>query len=189
VKYCAECGGLLAQAVPEGDNRPRHVCTACSAIHYVNPKMVVGCLPEWEDQLLLCRRAIEPRYGLWTLPAGFMEQDETVQEGAARETLEEACARVDVGELYTLFNLPHIDQVYLLFRSRLQDLYFGPGSESLEVALFREEQIPWDNLAFPVIKETLRLYFQDRRQGAFRQHSGTIRRISGNPRQYHTVVY
>jgi len=118
-----------------------------------------------------------------------MEQDETVQEGAARETLEEACARVDVGELYTLFNLPHIDQVYLLFRSRLQDLYFGPGSESLEVALFREEQIPWDNLAFPVIKETLRLYFQDRRQGAFRQHSGTIRRISGNPRQYHTVVY
>jgi len=188
VKYCSECSAALYQAIPEGDNRPRHICPECGTIHYANPKMVVGCLPEWEDRLLLCRRAIEPRYGLWTLPAGFMELNETAEEGAARETLEEANARVEVTGLYTLFNLPHVDQVYLLFRSRLQDLDFGPGSESLEVALFDEHRIPWDSIAFKVVEETLRLYFDDRRTGRFRPHVGTIRRISGNPRRYQTVM-
>jgi ADP-ribose pyrophosphatase YjhB (NUDIX family) len=113
--------------------------------------MVVGCIPEWEDKILLCRRAIEPKYGLWTLPAGFMERGESAHEGAARETLEEADARVEVLDLYSLFSLPRIDHVYLLFRARLLDLGFGPGTESLEVRLFREDEIPWDDLAFPTV--------------------------------------
>lgn len=127
MNYCSQCGAEVGVRVPEGDNRPRHVCGACGTIHYQNPKVVVGCIPEWGDQILLCRRAIEPRHGFWTLPAGFMERGETTQGGAARETLEEAQARVEVLNLYTLFNLPHIDQVYMLFRSRLLDLGFGPG--------------------------------------------------------------
>jgi ADP-ribose pyrophosphatase YjhB (NUDIX family) len=146
--------------------------------------MVVGCLPEWQDRLLLCRRAIEPRYGLWTLPAGFMELGETLQEGAARETLEEAGAQVEMGELYTLFNLPHINQVYLLFRSRLLELDFAPGTESLEVALFREQEVPWMDIAFPVIRETLWLYFRDRARGDFGLHTGDIVRVPGELRRY-----
>jgi len=146
--------------------------------------MVVGCVPEWRGQLLLCRRAIEPRYGLWTLPAGFMEQGETLQEGAIRETLEEAGARVAIGTLYTLFNLPHVNQVYLLFRSQLLDLDFAPGSESLEVALFRERDIPWMDIAFPVIRETLWRYFRDDSRGAFGLYSGDIVRAPTEPRRY-----
>jgi len=170
--------------VPDGDNRPRFVCASCRVIHYQNPKMVVGCIPEWEDRILLCRRAIEPRRGLWTLPAGFMENGETAQAGAARETLEEANARVQVDSLYTVFNLPHIDQVYLLFRGRLLDLDFGPGEESLEVELFRERDVPWDRLAFQVVHETLQLYFTDRANGGYRTHTGDIVRISADPRRY-----
>lgn len=146
--------------------------------------MVVGCLPEWQDHLLLCRRAIEPRYGLWTLPAGFMEQGETLQEGAARETLEEAGAQVEVGGLYGLFNLPHIDQVYLLFRSQLLNLDFAPGTESLEVALFSEQDIPWMDIAFPVVRETLCCYFRDRSQGSFGLHVGDIVRATDALRRY-----
>ncbi|MEW8208657.1 MAG: NUDIX hydrolase [Candidatus Thiodiazotropha taylori] len=134
MNFCSQCGAKVEVKVPDGDNRPRHVCDSCSTIHYQNPKIVVGCIPVWEDQILLCRRAIEPRYGLWTLPAGFMENGETSQQGAARETLEEATARVDVEGLYGLYNLPHINQVYLIFRSRLLDLEFAAGTESLEVA-------------------------------------------------------
>lgn len=162
MNYCSHCGAQLSVLIPQGDNRPRHCCARCGTVHYQNPKIVVGCIPEWEDKVLLCRRAIQPRYGLWTLPAGFMEQGETTRAGAARETLEEANARVAVGPLYSLFNLPHIDQVYMLFRGALLDLDFRPGEESLEVALFGEAEVPWDSLAFPVVKETLRLYFQDR---------------------------
>nr|WP_305800390.1 NUDIX domain-containing protein [Thiolapillus sp.] len=136
--------------------------------------MVTGCIPEWKDRVLLCRRAIEPRYGLWTLPAGFMENEESAQQGAARETLEEANARVSIEQLYTTFNLPHISQVYLLFRGSLEDLDFSPGSESLDVALFREEDIPWDELAFPVVRETLKYYFQDRESGVFIPRVGDI---------------
>ncbi len=138
--------------------------------------MVVGCIPEWQDRILLCRRAIEPRHGLWTLPAGFMENGETTQQGAARETLEEACARVEIGKLYTLFNLPDINQVYLMFRARLLDLEFAAGSESLEVKLFREEEVPWDQLAFATIRETLTHYYADRRRGDFGFHVADIRR-------------
>ena len=188
MKYCSQCGAEVDIDIPEGDNRPRHVCPKCETIHYQNPKVVVGCIPMWEDRILLCRRAIEPRYGLWTLPAGFMENGETTQQGAARETLEEATAKVEVNDLYSLFNLPHIDQIYMLFRSRLVDLDFGPGSESLDVRLFREEEIPWDEIAFPVIKETLKLFFADARSGEFPLRSGTIRRIAENPRRYETTL-
>jgi len=189
MNYCSQCGAEVGVRVPEGDNRPRHVCGACGAIHYQNPKVVVGCIPEWGDQILLCRRAIEPRYGLWTLPAGFMERGETTQDGAARETLEEAHARVEVLDLYTLFNLPHIDQVYLLFRSRLLDLGFGPGAESLEVRLFQEAEVPWGELAFAVVKETLKLYFADRATGRFPLRSGDIVRHPEDPRRYRVRVH
>ncbi len=186
MNYCSSCGGRLELRVPPGDSRERHVCTRCGEIHYQNPKLVTGCIPEYEDgRLLLCRRAIEPRYGLWTLPAGFMENGESCQEGAARETWEEAKARVEILQLYTTFNLPHIDQVYLLFRGRLADARFAPGEESLEVALFREEEIPWDELAFAVVRETLRLYFEDRRQGRFVPRVGDILRDPHSPGRFY----
>jgi ADP-ribose pyrophosphatase YjhB (NUDIX family) len=184
MNFCSQCGQPVEQRIPEGDDRPRHVCPSCGTVHYQNPKMVVGTLPEWEDKILLCRRAIEPRYGLWTLPAGFMELGETVQQGAARETLEEAHARVVVGPLYVLFNLPHIDQVYMMFRARLQDLQFRSGPESLEVRLFSEAEIPWGEIAFPVIGETLRLYFHDLKMGSFGLRSGEISLVSRQPRRY-----
>jgi ADP-ribose pyrophosphatase YjhB (NUDIX family) len=154
--------------LPQDDNRERHVCTVCDTIHYQNPKLIVGSIPEWEDgRILLCRRAIEPRLGLWTLPAGFMENNETTAEGAARETLEEANARIAIGELYSMHNLPFINQVQLLYRARLLDLDFSPGVESLEVALFAEHEIPWDTLAFRPVKYTLQRYFADRKNNSF----------------------
>lgn len=188
MRYCSQCGAGVSVQVPEGDNMPRHVCPACGTIHYQNPKIVVGCIPEWEDRLLLCRRAIEPRYGLWTLPAGFMENGETVQQGAARETLEEAEARVEVGALYALFNLPHINQVYMLFRARLLVPEFGPGTESLETQLMTESEIPWDEIAFPVIHESLQLYFRDRAAGHFPLRAGSIRRLEGPERRYEVTL-
>ena len=162
----------------------RHVCDECGEIHYQNPKVVTGCIPEWQDKILLCKRAIEPRYGYWTLPAGFMENSETLQDGAARETMEEANARVEVSQLYTTFNLPHIDQIYMMFRGTLLNLDFHPGEESLEVALFNEEDIPWGELAFPVIAETLHFYFDDRRTGDFQSRVADIRWISRELRRY-----
>ncbi len=189
MNYCSQCGAQVGVRVPEGDNRPRHVCGACGAIHYQNPKVVVGCIPEWEDCVLLCRRAIEPRYGLWTLPAGFMERGESAHEGAARETLEEADARVEVLDLYSLFSLPRIDHVYLLFRARLLDLGFGPGTESLEVRLFREDEIPWDEIAFAVVKETLKLYFADRKAGSFPLRTGEILRHPEDPGRYRVTIH
>ncbi|MCU7797013.1 MAG: NUDIX hydrolase [Candidatus Thiodiazotropha sp. (ex Myrtea spinifera)] len=188
MKFCSQCGSTVEVNIPEGDNRPRHVCAACGTIHYQNPKIVVGCIPVWQEKVLLCRRAIEPRYGFWTVPAGFMENGETSQQGAARETLEEACARVDVEGLYTLFNLPHINQIYLLFRSRLLDLDFGAGAESLDVGLFEEHEIPWDEIAFPVVRETLRLYFKDREQADFPLRGGTIERLPGEGRRFRVLL-
>ena len=176
MKFCSECGSAVALRVPEGDHLPRHVCPGCGTIHYQNPKMVVGCIPEWEGKVLLCRRAIEPKYGLWTLPAGFMENGETTLEGAARETWEEAGARIEIGSLYSLFNLPDINQVYLMFRARLLDLDFQPGIESLETRLFTEAEIPWDEIAFRTVRTTLEHYFSDRRSGSFDFHFGDIRR-------------
>lgn len=174
MNFCSACGAHVEHRVPPGDNLPRHICTNCGIIHYENPKMVVGCIPEWENRILLCRRAIEPRHGFWTVPAGFMENGETTAEGAARETLEEANARVEILGLYALFNIPHINQVYMLFRARLLDLNFSAGEETLETGLFDEDQIPWDQLAFITVRRTLRHYFDDRRAGAFHFHVGTI---------------
>lgn len=160
--------------VPEGDNLPRYICEQCETIHYQNPKIVAGCIPEWEDKILLCKRAIEPRLGKWTLPAGFMENRETTLQAAMRETREEANADVEIDELYALFNIPHISQVYLIFRARLLNLQFSPGTESLEVQLFSEEEIPWDELAFPVMTETLQRYFSDRQKQQFQLQVGDI---------------
>lgn len=174
MKFCSHCGGPLLREVPAGDTHPRHVCARCRTIHYQNPKMVVGCIPEHDDRVLLCRRAIEPRLGLWTLPAGFMELRETTAEAAAREAREEALADIEIGELYTLYSLPHIDQVYIIYRGRLLNLDFGPGEESLEVRLFRESEIPWEEIAFPVVTYTLQHYFADRRAGQFRLHHSAL---------------
>ena len=174
MNFCSACGARVEYRVPPGDTLPRFVCAQCGMIHYENPKMVVGCIPEWENRILLCRRAIEPRIGLWTVPAGFMENGETTAQGAQRETLEEANAKVEMLGLYALFNIPHINQVYMLFRARLLDLEFSAGAETLETALFEEHQIPWERLAFATVKRTLKLYFNDRREGTFRFHMGTI---------------
>ena len=168
MKFCPECGAPVEFKLPPDDDRPRFICTLCTTIHYQNPKLVVGAIPEWQDgRILLCRRAIEPRYGLWTLPAGFMENGETTTQAAARETLEEANARLALGNLYTMYNLPYINQVYLLFRAELLDLEFSPGAESLEVALFEEDDIPWEQLAFRPVRHTLEHYFADRKNGIF----------------------
>ena len=174
MKYCSECGQPVRIKVPSGDNRPRHVCDSCNTIHYLNPKIVTGTLPIWEDQVLLCKRAIEPRYGLWTLPAGFMEIGETTEEAAERESREEANANLEIQQLYTIISLPHIDQVYLLYRAQLSNLEFYPGDETLEVKLFQEEQIPWQELAFRTIHFTLQRFFEDRRKGDFPLHTHTI---------------
>ena len=162
MKYCSACGSPVSQRVPEGDDRPRHVCENCNTIHYSNPRVIVGCLAEHEGQILLCRRAIEPRSGLWTLPAGFMENGETTVQGAARETWEEARARVADPQLYRLFDVPGINQVYMFYRAVLVDGAYGVGPESSEVALFDERDIPWDDIAFPVVYHTLTEYFHDR---------------------------
>lgn len=176
MKYCTQCGATVARYTPAGDTHERFVCDTCHTIHYQNPKMIIGCLPEWEDRVLLCRRAIEPRYGLWTLPAGFMELAETTTEAAAREALEEANANIEIGDLYTLYSLPHINQVYLIYRGRLLNLDYRPGEESLEVELFREQDIPWDQIAFPVVTYTLQHFFTDRQAGRYPLHHGHIPR-------------
>ena len=174
MNFCNDCGARVEHRIPPGDSLPRYVCARCGTIHYENPKMVVGCIPEWENKVLLCRRAIEPRIGFWTVPAGFMENGETTADGAARETLEEANARVEVLGLYALYNIPHINQVYMLFRARLLDADFSAGAETLETKLFDEADIPWEEIAFITVRRTLRHYFDDRRTGAFRFHIGTI---------------
>ncbi len=174
MKFCSNCGASVALKIPPGDTLPRHVCDACHTIHYQNPRMVVGCIPEWEDRILLCRRAIEPRHGFWTVPAGYMENGETTFQGAARETLEEANARVEIGPLYALYNIPHINQVYILFRARLLDIDVKPGAETLEVRLMRESDIPWDRIAFASVRNTLTHYYEDRRNGEYLFHMGTI---------------
>ncbi len=176
MRFCSHCGSEVERRIPEGDTLLRFVCLNCQSIHYQNPKMVVGCIPEWEDRILLCRRAIEPCKGKWTLPAGFMENNETMAQGAARETLEEANARVEIADLYAAYSLPHISQVYLLFRAKLLDLNFSPGIESLEVKLFEERDIPWDEIAFQVIRIPLERFLAERRVSQLAFHTGTIDR-------------
>jgi ADP-ribose pyrophosphatase YjhB (NUDIX family) len=168
MNFCSNCGAAVTKRIPEGDTSLRDVCDQCGTIHYVNPKMVVGALAEWEGKILLCRRAIEPRRGMWTLPAGFMEMDETTAEAALRETQEEACARVDLIELYSLVNVAHIGQVHMFYRARLPEPVFAAGVESLEVALFDEADIPWDDIAFRSVALALRQFFADRAKREYR---------------------
>jgi ADP-ribose pyrophosphatase YjhB (NUDIX family) len=169
--FCCACGARLVHRVPEGDSLSRGVCDDCGVIHYRNPRMVVGALAVWEDKVLLCKRAIEPRHGKWTLPAGFMENGETVGAAAVRETLEEACARVELGPMFSHFSVPQINQVHVFYRAQLLDLNFSPGLESLEVALFAEADIPWGEIAFRTVKLTLRHYFADRQTGNYGLHA------------------
>lgn len=171
IQFCSQCGAPTAQRVPEKDTYLRAVCTHCDHIHYENPRLVVGCVAEWEGRILLCRRAIEPRHGFWTLPAGFMENQETTAEAAARETLEEACARVLIDAPFALVNISHIGQVHLFYRGRMLDGEFAAGEESLETALFRSEDIPWDDLAFRSVAFCLRRYLKDRVDQRFGFHT------------------
>ncbi len=165
IHHCNLCGAPVEHRVPEGDTHPRAVCIACSHIQYENPRNIVGTLPVWQDKVLLCRRAIEPRHGLWTLPAGFMELDETTEQGALRETEEEAGARVELDGLYSVVNVRPVSQVYLLYRARLLEPRWDPGPETLEAALFGAEEVPWERMAFRAVAETLRRYFDEQRAG------------------------
>lgn len=174
MNFCSNCGGSVVQKIPKGDDRERYVCETCNNIYYSNPKMVVGCIVEWEDKILMVKRAIDPQYGKWTLPAGYLENGETVMEGAVRETMEEANAKVNQIEPYTLYHIFPISQIYMMFRCRLANLDFSPGKESLSTRLFSEKEIPWDNIAFAVIKKNLIRYFKDRARQYFDFHVDVI---------------
>ena len=181
MRYCSLCGAPVVHKIPAGESLLRYVCEACQTIHYQNPKIVAGCIPEWDDHILLCRRAIEPQVGFWTFPAGFMENDETTEDAAVRETWEEAQAELEITALYAVYTLTHVNQVYLVFRGRLTSPQFGIGIESQEVQLVHPDKIPWDQLAFPVIQETLQRYVDDLRSGHFGVHVGKIDRMHRTP--------
>ena len=175
IKHCRACGTAVTYRIPQDDNRERAVCPACNTIHYENPLNVVGTVPVWGEQVLLCKRAIEPRYGLWTLPAGFMELGETVAEGALRETVEEAGAKVELQGLLTLMNVVQVGQVHLFYRARMLDASLDPGPETLEARLFHEHEIPWDEIAFRTVRQTLQHFFACRRDGGhYALHTGDI---------------
>jgi len=174
MNFCSECGEKVNREIPEGDNRLRDVCNNCHVIHYENPKVVTGCIPEWENKILLCKRAIEPRYGRWTLPAGFMENGESNREGAARETFEEANAKLTGMTLFSVFSIAHINQIYTMYRGELVGGKASAGIESMEVALLEEKEIPWAEIAFKVIEENLKLYYQDKSTGTFTTHYGEL---------------
>lgn len=165
MKFCNKCGAPVELRVPPGDHLERYVCAACGTIHYENPRLVVGCVPEHDGRILLCRRAIEPRRGFWTVPAGFMENGETLQQAAARESQEEALADVAIGSLLAVVHVLHAHQVHVFFRATLRQPQFGPGPESLDVELVRPEEIPWTDLAFRSTEFTLRRYLEDRAAG------------------------
>lgn len=170
MNFCSNCGHRVETRIPDGDHLPRHVCPSCHTIHYQNPKIVVGCVPEHDGRILLCKRAIEPRLGYWTFPAGFMENGETLQAAAARECWEEALARVEIGSLLAVVNVVHAHQVHVMFRAHLPKPEFGVGPESLQSGLYREDEIPWDDIAFPSIEFALRRYLEDRARGAEDYH-------------------
>ncbi len=175
MNFCSNCASPdLRTQVPPGDNRPRIVCGNCAEIHYRNPKIVAGCLPVWEDKVLLCRRAIEPRQGYWNVPAGFLELGETVEEGAIREVWEEAEARVGALSLHTVFTFTNYYHVYIQFIGELMDGKFGVGEESLESKLFGESEIPWDEIAFESSRFALRRYFEDKKKGVMQVHIGSV---------------
>ncbi len=182
MKFCNQCGAPVRLRVPEGDTLPRYVCDACGTIHYQNPRLVVGCVPEHEGRILLCRRAIEPRRGYWTVPAGFLENGETLQQAAARESLEEALAEVAVGSLLSVVHVLHAEQVHVFFRASLPTARYGVGAESLEVELVAPAQIPWADIAFPSTDFTLRRYLEDLAAGREQHHFTTIdRRLRRTP--------
>jgi ADP-ribose pyrophosphatase YjhB (NUDIX family) len=170
MKFCNQCGAEVAFRTPPGDHLARHICDACGTIHYQNPRLVVGCVPEYEGKILLCTRAIEPRRGYWTVPAGFMENGETLQQGAARESYEEALARVEIGSLLAMVHVLHAHQVHVFFRATLAEPQFGAGPESLEVALVKPEDIPWADIAFPSTEFALRRYLEDKAAGRDDHH-------------------
>ncbi len=175
IQHCRECGAAVAYRLPDdGDTRERAICTVCGTIHYENPLMVVGTVPVLGERVLLCKRNIEPRWGKWTLPAGFMELDETTAQGAARETDEEAGAQIELGPLFSLLNVPQVGQVHIFYLATLQSDRFAPGHETIEARLFTEDEIPWDEIAFRTVKKTLEQYFADRRAGRFGMHSFDI---------------
>jgi len=175
LKHCKSCGSAVTYRLPDdGDTRERAICTACHTVHYENPLNVVGTLPIWEDKILLCKRNIEPRYGKWTLPAGFMELGETVAQGAARETDEEAGAQIELLGLYTLMNVVRVGQVHFFYRAKLLSTTFHPGHETIEARLFSEDEVPWDDIAFRTVRETLKCFFEDRQRGVFPLHQVDI---------------
>jgi ADP-ribose pyrophosphatase YjhB (NUDIX family) len=174
IQHCRVCGAPTEYRVPQGDNRERAVCTACGEVHYENPLNVVGTVPVWGDQVLLCRRNIEPRYGYWTLPAGFLELGESAADGAIRETVEEAGANIELQALFTLLNVVRVGQIHFYYRARMLDTTLAPGPETIEARLFREDEIPWDELAFRTVRLTLEHYFADRRGGVFPLHTGDV---------------
>ena len=177
MNYCSQCGATVALRVPQGEDRTRYVCDACGVVHYQNPKLVVGCVPELPDgRLLICKRAIEPRVGYWTIPAGYMENGETLQQAAARESLEEACAQVEIGSLLAVVQITHAHQVHVFFRARLLSENVGPGPESLDVRIIRPDEIPWRDIAFPSTEYTLQRYLEDRRDGFDRHHFTELNR-------------
>lgn len=181
MNFCSQCGAPVSFAIPAGDTLPRYLCAQCGTIHYQNPKMVIGCIVEWEECVLLCRRAIEPRLGLWTLPAGFMENNETTAEAAARETLEEACAEVKIDRLFALINVPHIHQVHMFYTASLIGGRFGAGVESLESRLFDEASIPWSEMAFRSVSFALKAWLSDRKSGAVTLHTIDLPPLAPTP--------
>ncbi len=179
ISFCRDCGEKVFLGIPENDNRERYICSSCELIHYQNPNIVAGVLPIYqrktsEDQILLCKRAIEPRYGYWTLPAGFMENGESIEEAAFRESEEEANLRLENSQLYLIMSLPHINQVYMIFKADIVGGEFSPGVESLETELFSENTIPWDEIAFPIMTKTLQCYFEDRKKDHYPLHNLTF---------------
>ena len=174
IRHCKACGSETRYIVPADDNRERAVCSVCATVHYENPLNVVGTVPVWQDKVLLCRRNIEPRYGLWTLPAGFMELGETAAQGALRETVEEAGAHIELQPLFSMIDVLHVGQVHFFYRARMLDAELAPGPETIEARLFGESEVPWNELAFRTVRETLRFFFEDRRRGQFELHFADI---------------
>ena len=174
IKHCRACGTAVDYRIPDDDNRERAICRTCATIHYENPINVVGTVPVWGEQVLLCKRAIEPRHGFWTLPAGFMELGETVAAGALRETVEEAGAKVELQGLFTLMNVVRAGQVHLFYRARMLDATLDPGPETLEARLFHEHEVPWDEIAFRTVKQTLQHFFACRKVGAYTLHCADV---------------
>ncbi len=179
MNFCSQCGARLTVRVPPGDHLPRYVCDACGTIHYQNPRLIVGCVPEHEGKILLCRRAIEPRRGFWTVPAGFMENGETLQQAAARESREEALVEVEIGSLLSVVHVLHAHQVHVFFRASMPRAEHGAGPESLETALVRPEDIPWQDLAFPSTEFSLRRYLEDRAAGRDAHYFAALERRLG----------